>query len=112
MHVGDKHMDDEDIIALARADAAHGDADAQCFLAINYAYGWDGFEHDPHKALELFLLAAAQDHPQALYNLAGLYETGDGVPQDPAEAERLYARAAARGHEDALLELDSPCTEQ
>ena len=34
-------------------------------------------------------LAAAHDHPQALYNLAVLHELGDGVPQDFVEAERL-----------------------
>ena len=105
-------MNDDEIVALARADAERGDADALCFLAINHAYGWDGFEHDPRRALELFQLAAAQDHPHALYNLAGLYEVGDAVPQDLIEADRLYARAAAQGHADALLELDSHGREQ
>ena len=96
------------IAAVARVDAERGDADAQCYLAINYTYGWEGFEQNERSALHWFRLAAAQGHPDALYNLGFLHDVGDGVSQDPVEAQRLYTLAAAQGHVEALNEVRAP----
>jgi uncharacterized protein len=56
-----------------------------------------------HAALSLFLLfatviAAAQGHAAAQFNLGAMHENGHGVDQDHAEALRLYRLAAAQGH--------------
>ena len=49
------------------------------------------------EAVRWFKLAAAQELPQAQYNLAVMYESGAGIAQDFAEAVRLYDLAASQG---------------
>ncbi|RME99800.1 MAG: sel1 repeat family protein, partial [Alphaproteobacteria bacterium] len=44
---------------------------------------------------------AAQDDPNALFNLAQVYRLGRGVPADLSVAENYYARAAKLGHVSA-----------
>ena len=95
---------DAEIAAKAVIDGAQGDANAQAYPGRNYTHGWEGFPCDPKRALHWFRLAAAQEQPSALFNLAWLYDAGEGVARDPAQAERLYARAAAAGHAGAIEE--------
>ena len=54
---------------------------------------------DPKRALPLYQLAAAGNHPVAQFQLAQWYETGwEGmVPQNTLVARRLYAATASHG---------------
>ena len=98
-------LSDAAIAAEAIIDAARGDAEAQAYLGRAYTHGWEGFPCDPERALHWFRLAAAQEEPSALFNLAWLHDAGEGVARDTAQAERLYARAAAAGHAGAIEEM-------
>ena len=97
---------DAEIAAEAVIDGAQGDANAQAYLGRTHTHGWDGFPYDPKRALHWFRLAAAQEQPSALFNLAWLYDASEGVARDPAQAKRLYARAAAAGHAGAIEEME------
>lgn len=70
-----------------------------------HTHGWDGFPVDAPRALEWFLRAAAQGHPDGQFNLAVLFEIGEGVDEDRDEAYKLYTAAAAQGHEGARRHL-------
>ncbi len=74
---------------LALASVAHADVKAgvDAWSAGDYA-----------KAVAEWRAPAANDDPDALFNLAQAYRLGRGVPVDIKQAEKLYARAAERGH--------------
>jgi TPR repeat protein len=69
-----------------------------------YALGtWYLFEK---KALDLLAEAADARVPDALYDLALVYEEGElGVTPDPDRAFELYLRAALRGQEQSVYEV-------
>ncbi|MFB0999304.1 MAG: tetratricopeptide repeat protein, partial [Colwellia sp.] len=54
---------------------------AQYQMAVIYLNGY-GVQKNPDKALELFSLAASQNHPDALFSLSLLYSEGEIVEQD------------------------------
>ena len=81
-------------------------AECECFVGVNYLYGWDGFERDPTLAAGGLRRAADQGIARAQWNLAQMYEDGEGVPRDPDEAQRLYQLAADQGHPEALREVE------
>lgn len=60
---------------------------------------------DIPKAMELYRLAAEQDHPFAIYSLAEIYAQGKYVPQDLPQAAQLYQKAGQLGESRALLAL-------
>lgn len=49
------------------------------------------------KAAKYYKLAAAENHTQAMYNLALMYREGEGVKQDTGKAIDLMERAAEQG---------------
>lgn len=49
--------------------------------------------------------AAAQNHPEAIFELASYYELGIGVNKDYRMAESLYKQAINHGHRDAQFNL-------
>jgi len=51
--------------------------------------------------------ASQQDHTEAQYILATMYEKGTGVPRNEKEAFNLFSKAAFRGHERAVVILGS-----
>ena len=65
----------------------------------------DGVAQDRAEALRWHQLAAAQGHPEALFNVADCHEKGQGVRKNKAEAIRWYRRAQAAGHPDAANDL-------
>jgi len=78
---------------------------AQYNLGVMYYYGV-GFAQDCAEALRLFLLAAAQGNPGALYCVAQCHENGQGgVPKNKVEAIRWYRRAQAAGYLKAAAKL-------
>jgi uncharacterized protein len=83
------------------AEAAAGDLDAAYELGVLYYIGrWSdqgGPEHDPEKAVELWLPVAEAGDARAQWRLGWAYETGSGVPdRDQEEAFRWYSAAAAQ----------------
>jgi hypothetical protein len=69
---------------------------AQYVLASAYANG-EGAPKDLAESLRWLRLAAEQEEPGALMQLAGLYMTGEGVTKDIGEAIRLTRLAAKQG---------------
>lgn len=49
------------------------------------------------QAAKYYKLAAAENHTQAMYNLALMYREGEGVKQDTDKAIDLMERAAEQG---------------
>ena len=88
-------VDELEAVRLYRVGAALGDAGAQCSLAQCLMRGVGVPTPDRDGAFALFTAAAAQDHPEALYGLAGCYKTGAGVAQDVSHAVSLWKRALA-----------------
>jgi TPR repeat protein len=85
--------------------AQQGDAAAQCALAVCYADG-KGVKPDIAHAFIWFEKAAAQNVPQAQWNLGELYATGlPGVEADPKKATLLCKRAANAGFAPASATL-------
>jgi len=58
-------------------------------------------EKDFQKAACWLEKAARQEHPQAQYMLACLYDGMDGVPRDRTQSEYWLKKAAENGHEQA-----------
>ncbi len=72
-----------------------GSASAAKWLAQLLYYGREGcLEPDPAEALPWLKRAAADQSPDALYNLAFALLTGDGGQQDEARAVELLSQAA------------------
>ena len=89
----------------AIADAAErGDAVAQLRRARQFLLGI-GVMPDAVAASRWYAAAARQNHPAALYELAGLYDRGIGVLGDRNETLRLRRKAAAAGFAMAAHDL-------
>lgn len=54
-------------------------------------------------AAELFGEAANLGHPEAIYYLASMYDSGQGVTEDQEYAKELYMQAAQMGHPDSQM---------
>ena len=84
----------------------HGDAVSQFTLGFMYWSG-RGTEPDIDKAYELFLLAAKQDIPEAMYNVAKILLTKD-YKKNKDEAMAWLKRSANAGYDaahDMLFDL-------
>ena len=80
---------------LYRVGAALGDAGAQCRLAQCLMGGVGVPTPDRAGAFALFTAAAAQDEPNALYELGNCYSLGMGDARDLPRAVSLWKRALA-----------------
>jgi hypothetical protein len=85
-----------------------GDAVAQNELGDCYWVGFcfsvtdvDQVKQDLSKAVTWYQKAAAQQYPQAEFNLSTSYMSGRGVPQDQALAVAWLRKAADAGHANA-----------
>ncbi len=81
---------------LFRAEANHGDSEAQYMLGVMYGNAMLG-PRDPADAARWYQKAADQGHPDAEDALGYLYDFGLGVPHDDVKAEALYRQAADGG---------------
>lgn len=90
---------------LQLASLAEG-GNVRALIGLGYmslAPGKDRF--DPEKAFRYFSDAADKGDPEAMFELAKLYEKGIGTKQDFGKALALYRRSADRGFADALNDL-------
>lgn len=99
----------ESLIALSLSlyeEAAYqGDKEASFTLYKIYQNG-QRVNKDVLKAQHFFRLAAAQNHPEVLYETANNYHRGlGGLPKDLNEAVKMYKLAANQGHIHALTIL-------
>lgn len=84
--------------------AESGQAEAQYFLGLCYAYG-AGVEKDQAKALIWYRRAADQGYASAQNNLGTCYKNGLGIGINLPEAFRYYRFAAEQGHTGAQINL-------
>ena len=83
----------------ARLSADQGQANGQLLLAELLK------PQAPEQAFSWLQKAAAQELPEAQYQLAQAYKQGQGTTADPARAETQLRLAAAAGHLPAMLAL-------
>ena len=80
------------------------DLDSIVVTAIKYLLG-DGVAEDPLRALELLEVAAAEDHPEALFFAAEMHGDGEGVPVDRKKAFDYMQRSAVLGNINAIYSM-------
>jgi TPR repeat protein len=86
------------------ADAARGEAEALCRLAVCY-YEGEGVPKSYERAKELAQQAAAKGHAIAQGCLGDLHREGKGVPQSYERAAEFYQKAAVQGNALAQVNL-------
>ena len=84
--------------------AEGGDATAQNSVGALYDHGL-GVDEDDATAAYWYQLAADQNLPLAMRNLANMYAGGYGVPFDQALAESWYEKAARMGDPVAIKRM-------
>ena len=84
--------------------AEGGDATAQNSVGALYDHGL-GVDEDDATAVYWYQLAAEQNFPLAMRNLANMYAGGHGVPFDEALAESWFERAAEMGDPVAIKHM-------
>ena len=81
--------------------AEGGDATAENAVGALYDHGL-GVDEDDAAAVHWYQLAADQNLPLAMRNLANMYAGGHGVPFDQAMAQSWYEKAASLGDPVAI----------
>ena len=84
--------------------AESGDATAQNAVGALYDHGL-GVDEDDAAAVHWYQLAAEQNFPLAMRNLANMYAGGHGVPFDRAMAQSWYEKAAGLGDPVAIKHM-------
>lgn len=84
--------------------AEQGDAKAQYYLGVKYAFG-DGVPKDLVQAGEWYRKAAEQGYADAQAKLDVMYANDEGAPKDLAKAFQWYRKAAERGFARAQLNI-------
>jgi TPR repeat protein len=84
--------------------AEGGDATAQNAVGALYDRGL-GTDEDDAAAVHWYQLAADQNFPLAMRNLANMYAGGHGVPFDKDQAEYWYQKAAEAGDPVAIKHM-------
>lgn len=91
-------------LALIRADAEQGKAEAQALLGLNYLAG-TSVAKDETEAVKWLRLAAAQNHAQAQFSLGACLAKGIGVKKDEAEAVKWLRKSAEQNYAEAQTML-------
>lgn len=86
--------------------AAHGNAEAECNLAILYQAGI-GVPQSYKDALSWYQKAAEQGYAKAQQNLGALYGNGQGTTKDFVKAYKWLLLAQRSGYKDSPQALDS-----
>jgi TPR repeat protein len=82
----------------AKTKAAKGDAEAQYTLSVAYRDGKD-VEKSTALSEHWLVKAAAQDMPEAMADLAEIYDDGQGSPRNAQKAKALYMELAKNKQE-------------
>lgn len=91
-------------LEVIRQRAEAGDVNAQLKLGNLYFSGkHEELPQDYHLAVRWYTLAAQQNHPEGLFNLALCYDQALGTEKDANIAHTLYRRAAKLGIPQAAL---------
>jgi len=93
----DQLHDDPGAVRWLSVAAEAGHAPSMVQLGFRHRFG-DGVPYSHRSMLHWYNLAADQDDPVALGNLAVCYANGEGVPVDLERAFQLRTRAAGLGH--------------
>ncbi len=95
----------EDKVSVERLEkmAKNGNPNAQLALGKIYFEGLVKKKQDHKKAFQLFMAAAIQDSPQAMFNVGLCYDGGFGVKKNLLEALRWYHKAADAGVPEAQI---------
>jgi TPR repeat protein len=80
-------------------------AQAMLFNLGNMYRDGQGVDKDEKRAVELYTMAADQDHAGAQCNLGVMYANGQGVDRSLTTAREWLTKAAAHGHENAIKSL-------
>lgn len=76
-----------------------GDANAQAWVAAHYYWGNQGFPQDRALAYDYYARAAAQDLPEAQYNLGVLETEGfEGHAPNSTAADEQFEAASKNGY--------------
>jgi len=70
-----------------------------------YLLGANGADPNEEEAARWFQKAADHDSPAAMFDLAGLYESGRGVSKNLEKAKDLYQKSAKLGNREAQKRL-------
>jgi uncharacterized protein len=89
--------------------AEKGDANANNFVGNLYCQGLHEYEIDYATARTHFVLAAEEDHPEALFALAEMYRLGKGVAKAPKCAFEYIQRSAEAGYPKAQFQMYKYC---
>ncbi|MBL0375067.1 caspase family protein [Rhizobium sp. KVB221] len=82
------------------------DGNVRAMIGLGYmSLSPDKSRFKPQKAFELFSRASTEGDPEAMFELAKLYEKGIGVNQDFTKAVELYQKSADLGFADAINDL-------
>ena len=92
---------------VLRRAADAGDPGAQTALGSFYERGEEGFPVRKDEALRLYRLAAAQNYPAGLTNLAVFLAEGRETSRNDVEAVRLLSLAARKDFEPAQVYLSA-----
>jgi TPR repeat protein len=82
-------------------------ADALNDLGFLYFQGGAGVPRDPERAIGFFTRAAAERHPQAMYNMAALIDDGMVPGRGPEDAGLLLYQALRSGAADVYEQLQT-----
>lgn len=97
---------ENEAIDILKEAVKHGSANAQYYLAGCYENQND--ETKKKDIATLYMLAADQNHPAAIYSLGVEYEKGVLFSKDEEETFRLFTTSAALGCDQAINELQKP----
>lgn len=82
------------------------EGNTRAMLGLGYmSLAPDKKNFNPDKAFNFFNMATEKGDPEAMYELAKLYEKGVGVQQDVPKAIALYRQSAELGFADAINDL-------
>lgn len=83
----------QESIKWLRKAADGGLANAQFSMGLLYCGHMGMFQRDIEKAIQYFMKAAVQGHPQAQNEIGNAYYYGSGMPKNMPEAEKWYQMA-------------------
>ena len=89
-----------------KEEASNGDEISQRMISCYYLFGDRGVKQNIDEAKKWLLLSAENDDPEAQFNLAGCYESGEFFEKNPILAKKWYIRSALLGNTKSAMKLE------